>query len=104
MKDPALAGPRLAGTCFICVMSAASRERPLKAVFFLVLQLDLLAAIDPSCINPEAVTAGATEEEREMNARYIISIARKLGADIFLLWEDIAEVSSQLPILSTLFL
>jgi plastin-1 len=32
------------------------------------------------------------DEEKKMNASYIISIARKLGCSIFLLPEDITEV------------
>lgn len=32
------------------------------------------------------------EEQKKMNATYIISIARKLGCSIFLLPEDIIEV------------
>jgi hypothetical protein len=31
-----------------------------------------------------------------MNAKYAISIARKLGASIFLTWEDIKEVKSKM--------
>lgn len=31
-----------------------------------------------------------------MNAKYIISVARKLGLGIFLLWEDIAEVNPKM--------
>lgn len=37
-------------------------------------------------------TPNAIEEEKKMNATYIISIARKLGCSIFLLPEDIIEV------------
>lgn len=33
-----------------------------------------------------------SDEEKKMNATYIISIARKLGCSIFLLPEDITEV------------
>jgi plastin-1 len=32
------------------------------------------------------------DEEKQMNASYIISVARKLGCSIFLLPEDILEV------------
>jgi plastin-1 len=38
------------------------------------------------------VTNGKTEEEKRKNANYIISVARKLGCSIFLLWDDIVEV------------
>ncbi len=36
---------------------------------------------------------GETEEERENNAKYILSIARKLGAVIFCVWEDITTAN-----------
>jgi hypothetical protein len=35
-------------------------------------------------------------EAIENNAKYAISIARKLGATIFLVWEDIKEVKSKM--------
>lgn len=33
------------------------------------------------------------EEDKKLNATYIISVARKLGCSLFLLPEDIIEVS-----------
>ena len=36
---------------------------------------------------------GDTDEEKENNAKYILSIARKLGAVIFCVWEDITQVN-----------
>ena len=39
------------------------------------------------------MTKGETDEEKENNAKYLISIARKLGATIFLVWEDIPKVN-----------
>ena len=36
---------------------------------------------------------GETEEEQENNSKYILSIARKLGAVIFCVWEDIPKVN-----------
>lgn len=39
---------------------------------------------------------GVTPEQREMNAKYIISIARKLGATIFVVWEDVVEVKPKI--------
>lgn len=52
--------------------------------------LDLLQALRPGCVAPVHVLAGRTAEERESNARYIISTARKLGCAVFVVWEDIA--------------
>ena len=60
------------------------------------LQVDLLSAVEPRCINLAMVTPGGSVTEREMNAKYVISIARKLGCSIFLLWEDIVEVNAKM--------
>jgi plastin-1 len=56
--------------------------------------LNLLGAVEPSVVNWSLVTNGKTEEEKRKNANYIISVARKLGCSIFLLWDDIVEVRS----------
>nr|KJB42603.1 hypothetical protein B456_007G159700 [Gossypium raimondii] len=55
--------------------------------------LELLGAVQPRSVNWSLVTKGVTDEQKKMNATYIISIARKLGCSIFLLPEDITEVS-----------
>lgn len=39
-----------------------------------------------------------SDEALENNAKYALSIARKLGASIFLVWEDIKEVKSKMLI------
>jgi hypothetical protein len=39
-----------------------------------------------------------TNDAYENNAKYAISIARKLGASIFLVWEDIKDVKSKMLI------
>lgn len=36
-----------------------------------------------------------SEEDRKLNATYIISVARKLGCSVFLLPEDIMEVKEK---------
>lgn len=38
-----------------------------------------------------------TDEDKKLNASYIISVARKLGCSIFLLPEDILEVRNSNP-------
>lgn len=58
--------------------------------------LDVIHGIAPGYVNYDLVTPGATEEERYANARLAISIARKLGALIWLVPEDINEVRSRL--------
>jgi plastin-1 len=59
-----------------------------SGVFF----IDLLAAVEPKIVDWTLVTEGIQDEDKMLNARYAISIARKLGAVIFLLPEDIVEV------------
>ena len=58
--------------------------------------LDLLGAIKPGIVNYDLVNAGTEEGGQKMNAKYAISIARKLGATIFLLPEDIMEVKPKM--------
>lgn len=55
--------------------------------------IKLCSAIEPRAINWEIVLPGDTDEEKENNAKYIVSIARKLGAVIFCVWEDIVKVN-----------
>ncbi|CAM8997400.1 unnamed protein product [Rhodiola kirilowii] len=64
----------------------------LDGIFF----LELLCAVEPRSVNWSLVTKGKTDEEKKMNASYIISIARKLGCSIFLLPEDIIEVNQKM--------
>lgn len=42
------------------------------------------------------VTEGETDEDKEMNAKYAISIARKLGAIIFMVWDDIPRLNKKM--------
>ena len=53
----------------------------------------LCAAIEPRAVNWEIVLPGETQEEKENNAKYVISIARKLGCVIFCVYEDIPKVN-----------
>eukprot|EP00817_Percolomonadidae_sp_ATCC50343_P001609 CAMPEP_0117423956 /NCGR_PEP_ID=MMETSP0758-20121206/4481_1 /TAXON_ID=63605 /ORGANISM="Percolomonas cosmopolitus, Strain AE-1 (ATCC 50343)" /LENGTH=506 /DNA_ID=CAMNT_0005207465 /DNA_START=1271 /DNA_END=2788 /DNA_ORIENTATION=+ len=47
---------------------------------------DLCAAVSPKSVDKEFITEGNTDEEAEQNAKYAISVARKLGGVVFLLW------------------
>ncbi|KAK3160926.1 hypothetical protein QOZ80_1BG0068350 [Eleusine coracana subsp. coracana] len=58
--------------------------------------LNLLSAVEPRVVNWSLVTKGEKDEEKQMNASYIISVARKLGCSIFLLPEDILEVNQKM--------
>mmetsp|Transcript_25513 Transcript_25513/g.43022 ORF Transcript_25513/g.43022 Transcript_25513/m.43022 type:complete len:634 (+) Transcript_25513:72-1973(+) len=69
------------------------RDSSLKSGVFL---LELVGAIEPRAVNPELVTTGETASTRLENARYAISLARKVGACVFLTPEDIVEVKSKM--------
>ncbi|XP_074272972.1 fimbrin-4-like [Silene latifolia] len=63
--------------------------------------LDLLSAVEPRVVNWKVVTRGETDEDKKLNATYIISVARKLGCSIFLLPEDIIEVNQKMMLTLT---
>jgi plastin-1 len=57
----------------------------------------IMKSIEPRSINWDIVVQDKDDAEaKENNAKYAISIARKLGATVFCVWEDIAEVKSKL--------
>ncbi|KAJ2691125.1 fimbrin [Coemansia spiralis] len=58
--------------------------------------LNVLDGMKPGIVDPALVAEARTDEERKRNAQYAISIARKLGATIFLLPEDIVEVKPKM--------
>ncbi|RCI05281.1 fimbrin, partial [Rhizopus stolonifer] len=58
------------------------------SIFF----LDVLNGMRPGYVDYSMVTSGRNEEDAFNNAKLAISIARKLGATIFLVPEDIVEV------------
>ncbi|KAF8410810.1 hypothetical protein HHK36_003347 [Tetracentron sinense] len=63
-----------------------------NGIFF----LEFLSAVEPRVVNWNLVTKGESDEEKKLNATYIISVARKLGCSIFLLPEDIMEVNQKM--------
>lgn len=69
------------------------RDRSLKSGLFLI---DLCYAVEPRAVNWDLVTEAHTDDERINNAKYAISIARKLGAVVFLTSDDIVEVKSKM--------
>ena len=58
--------------------------------------INLCGSIESRVINWELVTEGESDEDKEMNAKYAISIARMLGAVIFCVWEDIVNVNHKM--------
>ncbi|PIA38305.1 hypothetical protein AQUCO_02800172v1 [Aquilegia coerulea] len=69
------------------------RDKTLSnGIFF----LELLSAVEPRVVNWNVVTKGESDEEKNLNATYIISVARKLGCSVFLLPEDVMEVNQKM--------
>ena len=59
--------------------------------------IELLASIEPRCIRWDLVSKeNLKDKDREMNAKYTLSVARGLGSINFVVWEDITEVKSKL--------
>lgn len=58
--------------------------------------LDVLNGMKSSYVDYDLVASGRTEDEAYMNAKLAISIARKMGATIWLVPEDICQVRSRL--------
>jgi plastin-1 len=56
--------------------------------------INLTAAIEPRIVDWDIVTKECTNDDQKMmNSKYAISIARKLGAIIFMVWEDVLELN-----------
>lgn len=68
-----------------------------NGIFF----LELLSAVEPRVVNWNLVTKGESDEEKKLNATYIISVARKIGCSLFLLPEDIMEVNQKMILMLT---
>jgi hypothetical protein len=66
-----------------------------------VFVLHLCDAVTPGVVDWEVVTKGSSDEDKQHNAKYVLSVARKMGCAIFLLWEDVVEVNSKM--LTTFF-
>jgi len=71
------------------------KDPNLKDGVFLV---NLCAAIEPRIVNWDLVYRGADldDEKKSLNARYAISLARKMGAIIFMVWEDVLEGNAKM--------
>ncbi|XP_066997447.1 plastin-2 [Anabrus simplex] len=58
--------------------------------------IDLIDSIKPGTINYDLVRDGGPEEDNLANAKYAISMARKMGARVYALPEDITEVKPKM--------
>nr|CAD7453778.1 unnamed protein product [Timema tahoe] len=82
-------------------LSAANKKSVLKSfqdpsIADARVVIDLLDAIKPGTIHYEFVKEGGSEEENLINAKYAISMARKTGARVYALPEDITEVKPKM--------
>lgn len=70
-----------------------------------VFLLDVLSGIKSSYVDYDLVTDGRTDDDAYLNAKLSISIARKMGATIWLVPEDICQVRARLvtTFIGTLF-
>ncbi|CAJ1064216.1 LOW QUALITY PROTEIN: plastin-3-like [Xyrichtys novacula] len=68
-----------------------------KEISSSVAVLDLIDAIQPNSIDQDLVKTGTLSEEDKLdNAKYAISMARKIGARVYALPEDLVEVKSKM--------
>lgn len=58
--------------------------------------MDLVDAIQPGSINYKLMSDASDEEGKMMNAKYAISMARKTGARLYALPEDLVEVNPKM--------
>ena len=63
-----------------------------------VFLLDVLNGMKSSYVDYDLVTGGKSDEDAYLNAKLAISIARKMGATIWLVPEDICQVRSRLVV------
>jgi plastin-1 len=54
--------------------------------------MHILFAIEPRAVNWDIMMDTDTDEGKENNAKYVISVARKLNALVFCVWEQISSV------------
>uniref|UniRef100_A0A671R0M1 Plastin-3 n=1 Tax=Sinocyclocheilus anshuiensis TaxID=1608454 RepID=A0A671R0M1_9TELE len=59
--------------------------------------LDLIDAIQPGCVNYDLVKRGSLSDEDKLdNAKYAVSMARKIGARVYALPDDLVEVKPKM--------
>lgn len=57
--------------------------------------MHILADIEPRIINWDVMEDGDTDDGKKNNAKYVISVARKLNALVFCVWDQIVSVHSK---------
>jgi hypothetical protein len=61
--------------------------------------IQLCASFDADIVDWEYVKPGENDEEKEGNAKYAISLARKFGAVIFMVWDDVVKVNGKMMLI-----
>ena len=72
------------------------RDPEMSSSLFL---FNLIWGIEPKIVDWKMVTSGESPQDKVRNAGYAISVARKLGAEVFLLPHDIVEVKPKMMML-----
>ncbi|XP_038604242.1 plastin-3 isoform X1 [Tachyglossus aculeatus] len=68
-----------------------------KAISSSLAVVDLIDAIQPGCINYDLVKTGTlSDDDKHSNARYAVSMARRIGARVYALPEDLVEVKPKM--------
>ncbi|KJE88506.1 fimbrin [Capsaspora owczarzaki ATCC 30864] len=67
-----------------------------KAISTSLPVIDLVDVIRPGAIDYNNVTAGTSDADALSNAKYAVSMARKIGANVYALPEDLVEVKPKL--------
>jgi hypothetical protein len=57
--------------------------------------ISLIASIEPRGVDEDLVTAGESEDDQKMNAKYAISLARSIGAVVFMIWEEMVAANGK---------
>jgi plastin-1 len=78
--------------------SSAIRSFKDPAIGSAIFLLDVLNGMKSSYVDYDLVTPGRTDEDAYANAKLAISIARKMGATIWLVPEDICQVRGRLVV------
>jgi hypothetical protein len=60
------------------------------------LLIRLCEKVDSTVVDWNFVKEGKSAEDKELNAKYAIALARKLGAVIFLVWDDIPNLNKKM--------
>jgi len=58
--------------------------------------LDLLDSVRPGCVDYSLINEPKDDNEAIMNARYTISVARKIGCQVFIVPEDIVQIKPKM--------